>query len=390
MIFVSIPIQKKQNGVAFAYRDEHGQYFAEAGKADSALKPEQIPDVQDVKVFADKKTGRMLIPDYDLASLGSKKSGVEKEYHKDYGFFRPEEKQVIEGLQKTTHNMVRHGADTENPVGYKFEMSKETPYTAFSADGKVTSIDNEHSYIDYINQRREAGYNHVLNPRTGVEMTKEGKYFLPPAEARMDYEKIDKQITKIEQSGNIEQFKHAKEIASKEIEYKQMEAALPKAVYAMEVEKAEKEGKNPPSFDEFNKAFSQKKTELKSFLHAEMNVYKSRYGVDSPTKAESERVEQVKRAKATESTIEKIDTKTIMHKFEEIRTAPVTISSTSEAHRSSSDHYVPKSPSVSAMRDFFEKRSAVSSSPFVTSSSIKAVSKINRQTSTRASAVSVR
>ncbi len=368
----------KQNGVGFAYKDGNGKYFSEAGKAESLIKPETIPDVQDVKVFADKKSGQMLIPDYDLASLGSKKSSVEKEYHPDRGFFRPEEKQVIEGLEKTTHNMVRHGADTENPVGYKFEMSKETPYTAFTADGRVHSIDNEKSYVDFINQRRESGYNHVLNPRTGVEMGEDGKYSLPPVEARMDYEKIDKQITALRKDGKIEQADHARKISNKEIEHKQMQAALPEAVHAMEVEKAHQSGKTPPTFEAFNEKFSKRKDELKASLHADMQSYKDKFGEHSPTKAEADRSRESMRQSDTGITaIRSGSMKSIVQKLETTKHATKENSEKNPSTpRTVSDSNLQRKGSVKEMRAFFEKKTAaIVSNPISHSSVPKALSK---------------
>ena len=287
---------KNPNGVQFAYKDSEGQYFSNPEKSDTKLDPERLSGLQDVKVFADKKTGLPLIPDYDTAIHGSKKSSIDKEFDPDLGFMRPEEKVIIHKLQKETHNMIRHGADTENPVGYKFEMTKETPYTMYTPDGKIHSIDNEQSYVDFVNVHRDKGYDLVLNPRTGVELNKEGKYVLPPEDMRINYEQIDKDIAKLGAEGKNDQMKLAKKISNQDIAYKQLIAVVPEAAHAMEVEKAHQKGAEAPSFNAFKAKLDERKTLAKAELKSTMQSYSAEFGEPSPT----EKQYQERKAKIAE------------------------------------------------------------------------------------------
>ena len=114
------------HGVKFAYRDSEGQVFADPRNPGTLISdPMDLQGIRDVKVYADKSTGLPLIPDYDLAIIGSKKSSMDRIVDPDRGVMRPEELAIVEHLEKITHNMVRHAADTENPTGYKFEMSEK-------------------------------------------------------------------------------------------------------------------------------------------------------------------------------------------------------------------------------------------------------------------------
>lgn len=277
--------EKNPNGVQFAYRDPEGQYFANPEKDNTRLNPDELQGLQDVKVFADKRTGLPLIPDYDTAIHGSKKSSMDKEFDPDLGFMRPEERGLIEHLQKETHNMIRHGADTENPVGYKFEMTKETPYTMYTPDGKIHSIDNEKGYVDFVNDHRSKGYDLVLNPRTGVEM-KDGQYVLPPEDLRLNYEQIDKDIAKLRDEGKTDQMDSARKISNKEIAYKQLSAIVPEAAYEMVAEKAHQANQTVPSFSDFKLDFAKKKATMRGELKGDMEQYSGRYGEPSPTEAQ--------------------------------------------------------------------------------------------------------
>ena len=282
------------------YKDSEGQYFAEAGKQGTKIDPIDISDIQDVKVYADKRTGLPLIPDYDTAIHGSKKSSIDKEFDPEYGFVRPEEKELIPKLQHDTHNMIRHGADTENPVGYKFEMTKDTPYTMYTPDGSVHSIDNEKDYVSFINDHRSKGYDLVLNPRTGVEM-KDGKYVLPPEDLRINYEQIDKDIAHLRDSAPTPQTKLAREISNKDIELKQLAAVVPEAAYAMAREKAEQSNQHVPNFEEFKIDLHKRKMNLQSDLRRDMQSYKETYGAPSPT--EKQYVQRTKRIRDRETNL---------------------------------------------------------------------------------------
>lgn len=296
----SLVSEKNPNGVSFAYRDSEGNLFDlnSEGKLQHIEDPDN--NYEPVQVFADKETGRPLIPDYDTAIHGSKKSSITKVDHPEYGFVRPEEVAIIDKLQKETHNMIRHGADTENPYGHEFEMSEDTPYTLFTPDGKVHSIETPKQYIDFVNKCREEGYDLVLNPRTGVEMVN-GEYVLPDKDARLDYAEMDKKIASMPE----EMQKEARAIYDLDIQRKQVSAALPEAVYEMEKEKASKKGETV-TMDEVKKKLDSIDKNLKESIKEKNAEFKKKYGVDSPTiEAYSERKSKLSKVKARASAIER-------------------------------------------------------------------------------------
>jgi len=259
--FYQKPVESVESTeVTFVYKDDSSKYYSIAGKPESLITDEEIlSKIQEVKVFADKETNSPLIPDYDIAILGSKDSSIIKIQHEKYGIIRPEEEKIISELEIITHNMIRHGADSENPLGYKFEMTKETPYTIYTPDGNIRSIDNERSYVNLINEERGKGYNLVLNPRTGVEIVG-GKYVLPESSLRMDYKEIDSTISEI---ADHVQKKAAESIRDKEIEYKQLSAALPDA----------------------KRIIASKMESLQADYKSEMQRYSETYKVLSPTES---------------------------------------------------------------------------------------------------------
>jgi hypothetical protein len=198
----------------FYYRDE------ENGKYYSAMKNGDEVDtngkrMEDVKVLADR-SGRILIPDYDLAIIGDTlgdDGGRLQNYaglHEDYGRIPLAHKDIIENLRdNVTDNMVRHGSDNFNPVSYKFEMSRESPYTCFLPNGDVGIAFNPQEYLDIINYWRDAdknpmkqSYDLVLNPRLGVEVNPRGELYLP--EKKFNWEKLDSEMKNLE--SNVKNF----------------------------------------------------------------------------------------------------------------------------------------------------------------------------------------
>ncbi|MBA4250081.1 MAG: hypothetical protein C0432_04010 [Candidatus Puniceispirillum sp.] len=122
-----------------------------------------------------------IIPDYDTAVVRTKGYDFPKSYDPagKLGYVNQEDRILFEYLKDATDGMVFHGTDSDNPVGFLFEMSEDSPYTTFAPalpgdetpDSKVYSSKNPVEFIELVNRYRKAGYNLTLNPRTGVLLT---------------------------------------------------------------------------------------------------------------------------------------------------------------------------------------------------------------------------
>lgn len=147
-------------------------------RGEKVLEPKQLEAFSayvPVKVIVEEKS---IIPDYDTSVVRSKGYDFPKNYDPqgELGFVNQEDRYMFEYLKRATEGMVFHGADADNPVGFLFEMSAESPYTTFAPalpgdetpDAKVYSSKDPVEFINLVNRYRKAGYNVILNPRTGV------------------------------------------------------------------------------------------------------------------------------------------------------------------------------------------------------------------------------
>lgn len=166
---VSYQCCEKANPTQCEWRDSKGQKVIDAKLLESFAA--YVP----VEIIAEE---RSIIPDYDTAVVRTIGYDFPKEYDPagELGFVNQEDRNIFEYLKKATDGMVFHGADADNPVGFLFEMSEESPYTTFApalpddetSDAKVHSSKDPVEFINLVNRYRKAGYNVILNPRTGV------------------------------------------------------------------------------------------------------------------------------------------------------------------------------------------------------------------------------
>ncbi len=166
---VSYQCCEKTKPTQCEWRDSKGQKVIDAKLLESFAA--YVP----VEIIAEE---RSIIPDYDTAVVRTIGYDFPKEYDPagELGFVNQEDRNIFEYLKKATDGMVFHGADADNPVGFLFEMSEESPYTIFAPalpddetqDSKVHSSKDPVEFINLVNRYRKAGYNVILNPRTGV------------------------------------------------------------------------------------------------------------------------------------------------------------------------------------------------------------------------------
>ncbi len=162
-----------------------------------------------------------IIPDYDTAAVRSQGYDFEKRSDEEHGFVNDEDEAALAYLKAVTDDMVLHGSDANNPVGFLFEMTDNTPYTIFAPrldnepGAQVYSCKNVQDYLDVVNQYRAVGYNVLLNPRTGVELVNQNGrmvyVFKENKNQRIDFEALEaaaKQLNAVDKEKVLNFFTH--------------------------------------------------------------------------------------------------------------------------------------------------------------------------------------
>lgn len=194
-------ISKKEN--VFYYKNNEINKYYSTLDSQNEIHNINPSDLKAVEVLGDKK-GNIIIPDYDLAILGNDTENFQThtELDDDLGRIPTKSRKSLEDLKLSSDNMILHGSDNYNPISYKLEMSPESPYTCFLPDGTIKIANNPEEYLNIINQWRrkdknpnQKSYDLILNPKLGVEVSKNGNIYFP--ENRFDWESLDNDLSKL-------------------------------------------------------------------------------------------------------------------------------------------------------------------------------------------------
>jgi hypothetical protein len=172
---------KTQQGVLDHFNAEVKKCINE-GWAISVDVKVKSPPPDTVAVLGDPKTGRPIVADYDMLSVGRKGDPGQVTLDKEKGAVTAKDEQLIDDLNqamdRTNDPVVHHGPANQAPVNPGINY----PVTALEPNGNIVSIekgpagDPDKNLKDYFNKVNRQGYRMEPHPKWGWQKVGEGKW----------------------------------------------------------------------------------------------------------------------------------------------------------------------------------------------------------------------